>query len=65
MMSEEQLAEIHERFVDLIKHLPPAFQTVARQKFLSLVDHLNTSPENLEELFDLLGLVHFAGRTSD
>lgn len=63
-MDEQAILAVHEKFVDLIKHLPPAFQNVARQNFLSLVDHLNTSPENLAELFDLLGLVHFAGKTS-
>jgi hypothetical protein len=64
-MDGQQLAAIHERFVDLIKHLPPAFQDTARQKFLTLVDHLNPSSENLVELFELIGLVHFAGRTQD
>lgn len=63
-MDEKELLAVHDKFVGLIKHLPPAFQDTARQKFLTLVDHLNPSVENLGDLFDLLGLVHFAGKTS-
>lgn len=64
-MDEKDLQSIHEKFVDLIKHLPPAFQDTARQRFLTVVDHLNPSAANLVELFELIGLVHFAGRTQD